>query len=256
VSGWRALVLAGARGPADPVAVAAGVAHKAFAPLDGRPMIAHVLAALAAAPEIDAVAVSLAPDAPSLPEGVARLDAGATPALSTRAGFERLGPPLLVTTADNPLLTPAMIGDFLALATASGADAVAALGPRAAVEAAGNPAPRTWLRFVDGWASGANLFALATPGAAGAIDLWRRFEAERKRPWAMARAIGPGVLARYLAGRLDRAGAARAIGRAAGCRAALVLLDHPDAAHDVDRPGDLAFAARRLAARRARAEGG
>ena len=43
--------------------------------------------------------------------------------------------------------------------------------------------------------------------------------------------------------------AAAALGRAAGCRAALIMLPFPDAAHDVDKPADLAFAEVRLAAR-------
>ena len=43
--------------------------------------------------------------------------------------------------------------------------------------------------------------------------------------------------------------AAAALGRAAGCRAALIMLPFPDAAHDVDKPADLAFAEARLAAR-------
>ena len=98
----------------------------------------------------------------------------------------------------------------------------------------------------------ANLFALATPSARGALMLWRRLEADRKRPWRMASVIGPGVMARYLAGRLDRAAAARAVGLAAGCSTAFAVIDHADAAHDVDRPDDLAFAERRLAARMAR----
>ena len=36
---FTALVLAGSRGAADPVAQAAGVAHKALAPVGGIPMI-------------------------------------------------------------------------------------------------------------------------------------------------------------------------------------------------------------------------
>lgn len=248
---WTALILAGSRESHDPVALSAGVTHKAFAVLDGKPMIAHVVEALRAVPEVHAIAASLPVDAPALPLRIERLEAGAGPSASVLRAFDRLGPPLLVTTADHPLLTPGMVADLLHAAEGTGADVLAAVCPRQSVEAAGNQARRTWLRFADGEASGANLFALATPRARGAITLWQELEASRKRPWRMAWRIGPGVLARYLAGRLDRASAARALGRAAGCRAAIAIIDHPDAAHDVDRPEDLAFAARRLAARRA-----
>ena len=252
---WSALILAGSRGAhgsGDPVARAAGVAHKAFAPVAGRPMIAHVVDALRAVPEVGAIAASIGPEAPALPAGVLRLDAGPGPAASALAAFDRLGPPLIVTAADHPLLTAGMVADLLAAVQMSGADATAGICPRAAVDSAGNPARRTWIGFSDGEVSGANLFALATPRARGALILWQRLETERKRPWRMAWAVGPGVLARYLAGRLDSRAAARAVGRAASCSAAFALIDHADAAHDVDRPDDLAFAERRLAARTAR----
>jgi GTP:adenosylcobinamide-phosphate guanylyltransferase len=255
VTRWSALILAGSRGPADPVARAAGVALKAFAPVAGRPMIEHVTDALRAVPEIGDIAASIPPEAPPLPAGVLRFDAGPGPSASALAAFDRLGPPLLVTAADHPLLTPAMIADLLAAAGASGSDAVAAVCPRAAVEAAGNPAPRTWIRFSDGAVSGANLFALATPRARGAILLWQRLETERKRPWRMAWRIGPATLGRYLAGRLDGAAAARALGQAAGCSAAFALIHHPDAAHDVDSAEDIAFAEMRLRARAAGHQG-
>lgn len=247
---WSALILAGSRGTSDPVARAAGVALKAFAPVAGRPMIEHVTDALRAVPEIGDIAVSVPSEAPPLPAGVLRLDAGPGPSASALAAFDRLGPPLLVTSADHPLLTPAMVADLLA--GASGSDAVAGICPRATVEAAGNPAPRTWIGFSDGAVSGANLFALATPRARGALLLWQRLEAERKRPWRIAWRIGPATLGRYLAGRLDAAAAARALGRVAGCSAAFAFIHHPDAAHDVDTAQDMAFAEMRLRARAAR----
>jgi len=248
VSGWSALVLAGSRGGADPVAQAAGVSHKAFAEIAGRPMIAHVLSTLAAAPMVGRVAVSIEAGAPPLPGDAAalRLDAAASPALSALDGFDRLGAPLLIVTADHPLMTQAMLADFLAAATASGAAVAAAVARRSVIERGGPGPRRTWLRFSDGAASGCNMFAVMRPEGRAAIAFWRRLEAQRKNPLAMARTLGPLTLARYALGALSAAAAARALGRAAGCAAALVALDHPDAAHDVDKASDLAFARRRL----------
>ncbi|HUF86119.1 MAG TPA: nucleotidyltransferase family protein [Thermohalobaculum sp.] len=246
---WTAVVLAGSRGAQDPVARAAGVSHKAFAALAGRPMIGHVLDALAAAPRIGEVIVVIEPGAPALPAGVRRLDAAASPARSALAGLEAAAPPVLLTTADHPLLTAQMVEHFLAAAEASGADVAAGVALRPVVEAAGSAARRTYLRFRDGEASGCNLFALMTPAARDALVFWQRLEAERKRPWRMARALGPLTLARYALGRLTMLGAATALGRAAGCRAAMLVLPFPDAAHDVDKPDDLAFAERRLGER-------
>jgi len=66
----------------------------------------------------------------------------------------------------------------------------------------------------------------------------------------MAWAVGPFTLIRYAMGILSMRGAARALGRAAGCRAAMVALPFADAAHDVDKPAYLAFAEARLAMRK------
>jgi len=246
---WRALVLAGSRGAEDPVAVAAGVKHKAFAVLAGKPMIDHVIAALGGVRAIDEIAVSIEQDAAALSEGLQRLDAASSPARSVLAAIERLDMPLLVTTADNPLLTPDVVNAFLADAASSKADIAAGVCLRARVEQAGNPARRTYLRFRDGEVSGCNLFALMRPRAHAAVAFWRALEVERKRPWRMASKIGFGTLLRYGFGQLDSARLAHNIGKAAGCSAALIRVDDIYAAHDVDKPDDLAFAERCLRAR-------
>jgi len=237
---WTAIVLAGSRGPSDPVAVAAGVSHKAFAEVAGKAMVARVLDTLAAVPQIGRVIVVIEAGAPALPrDGVERIDAAASPSLSALEGFRQAEVPVLVTTADHPLLTPEMVERFLADAEASGVDVAAGVSERAVVEQAGSTARRTYLKFRDAQVSGCNLFALRTERAAGALAFWRRLEADRKRPLRMAWAIGPSTLVRYLLGLLTTGAVARALGRAAGCRAAMVFVPFPDAAHDVDKPSDM-----------------
>jgi GTP:adenosylcobinamide-phosphate guanylyltransferase len=251
---WTAIVLAGSRGPTDPVAQASGVSHKAFANVAGKPMISHVLDTLSAAPSIDGVVVVIERSAPELPRPTARptdrrIDAARSPSLSALAGFEAAGAPVLVTTADHPLLTVEMVEHFLAAATEAGVDVAAGVATRTVVEQAGSTARRTYLRFRDGEVSGCNMFALMTPRARAALTYWRLLEAKRKRPLQMAWSVGPFTLIRYALGLLSTRAAAAALGRAAGCRAALIMLPFPDAAHDVDKPEDLAFAEARLAER-------
>ena len=81
-----------------------------------------------------------------------------------------------------------------------------------------------------------------------ALPIWK-LEGKRKHPLQLAWSVGPFTLIRYACGILSTRGAAAALGRAAGCRMALIALPFPDAAHDVDKPADLAFAEARLAAR-------
>jgi len=123
---WNALILAGDRGPSDPVAQAAGVPTKAFAEIAGRPMIEYVVDALRGSGRIGEIGVSIAADAPELPAGLTRFDMEATPATSAAAGVGAMGTPLLITTAAHPLLTAEMVQDFLADFEASGAGAAAA----------------------------------------------------------------------------------------------------------------------------------
>lgn len=247
---WTALVLAGSRGGEDPVARATGAPCKAFAPLAGRPMIAFVLDALAASGAVDRVLVSIEPDAPALPDGPwTRLDAAAGPSASVLDAFDRAGPPMLVTTADHPLLTGPMIAGFRARAEATGADVAAGVARRQTVERAGPTPRRTYIRLGATEVSGCNLFALTTPAARSAVAYWSRIEALRKRPMAMARTVGLWTLARYATRTLGVSAAERALSRAMGARAALVELDDPEAAHDVDKPADLAFAEAWLRAR-------
>lgn len=240
---WRALVLAGERAEGDPLAVAEGAPAKAFIDVAGKPMIAHVLEALTRVPVIHSVAVSLAPTAPALPPGDwQRLDAAEGPSASVMEGLDALGAPLLVTTADHPLLRPETVEAFLEAAEACRADAVAGIA-EASVAARIEGAPqRTVMRFRDCGVTGCNLFALLRPEARDVVAFWQRLEALRKRPAALALAVGPVTAARLKAGLLDLAGAEAALARRTGVAVATVRLDDPLAAHDVDTQTHLAFA--------------
>lgn len=252
-----ALVLAGRRaGPPDALAAATGAADKALLPVAGRPMLAHVVDALAACPLVGRILVAggeelrLAdlPGRAASSGRLARIEPAETPAATVAAAFAGNGAPLLVATGDHPLLTPAMVSWFVEHAP-SGADAAAAVARREVVEAAGHGTRRTWLRFADGAVSGCNLFLLRTPRAAGAVAFWRRIEAARKRPLAMALRLGPVALGVYAVGRLSLAGAVRTLGARSGTVLAAVEMPFAEAAIDVDRPADLALAERLLVAR-------
>lgn len=237
---FNALVLAGSRGGADPLADYAGVTDKALIEVAGETMLAHVVTALRRAGAqriaISASSQAVADHAASL--GAEPLAAEPGPSRSAAAGLAALGAPLLVTTADHALLDPAWIRDFLADAPAT-ADVAALLARRELVEAAAPATRRTYLRFADGDWSGCNLFLFATPRAAAAVELWRAVEADRKRPWRIVRRLGPGLLARYLLRRLTLAEAIAHLGRTAGVRAAIVAAHDGRAAIDVDKPADL-----------------
>jgi len=147
--------------------------------------------------------------------------------------------PLLVTTADHALLTPALIEAFCREALSSRADIVAGLAPASVIQAAYPNTHRTYLRFREDSYSGANLFALLTPESLHAVAFWRRIERERKRPWRLAKAFGLGNLLSYLLRRYSMRQAVERISRPLGCRAEAIVLPIAEAAIDVDKPSDL-----------------
>ncbi|SFP67297.1 nucleotidyltransferase family protein [Sphingomonas rubra] len=237
----NALILAGSRpGAPDPLAAYAGVAHKALILLAGETLLARVAAAVRAsgATRIAVSANDAAVCAEAARLGLEVIAPAAGPSGSVAAGLAVLGAPLLVTTADHALLTPEWVQRFVA-DTPADADVAVLLARSDVVEAAATGTKRTYLRFADGAWSGCNLFLLRTPRAADAIGLWARVEADRKRPWRIVRRLGPGLLARYLLGRLRLADAVAHLGRRAGIEAAAVASPFGLAAVDVDKPADL-----------------
>jgi len=245
---FNALILAGSRGGRDPVAEVAGVDAKALIVIAGETMLARVINAVRAAGAARIVVSASHPDvvAQALALGAETLPAEAGPSRSARAALERLGTPLLVTTADHALLQAEWITRFLT-DTPADADVSALLARRDTIEAAVPDTQRTYLRFADGAWSGCNLFWLATPRAAAAIALWEEVEADRKRPWRIVWRLGPGMLLRYALGRLTLADALARLGAVAGVRARVVASPFGLAAVDVDKPADLELVQRLVA---------
>lgn len=240
MTGFSALVLAGSRGGVDPVAAYGGATHKALIKLQGETLLARVVGAVRAA---GATRIAVVSSDPEVRAEIARLaaeplDEAAGPSLSVRAGAKHLGAPLLVTTADHALLQPEWITRFLA-DTPADADVTVLVAARPKVEAAAPGTKRTWLKLADGDWSGCNLFYLANDRALGVIDLWRRVEAERKRPWKMAQILGPQMLLRYATRRLSLRDAAVRLGALADVRATIVETPFGLASVDVDKPADL-----------------
>lgn len=237
----NALILAGSRpGAPDAVAEAEGVTHKSLVEIAGKPMLAHVVAALRDA-GISRIAVSANDDtvrALALELGCEVLDTGTGPSASVAIGLEALAAPLLVTTSDHALLKGVWVRDFLN-DTPQDSDVAILLARREAIEAAMPGSRRTYLRFADGHWSGCNLFLLATPHARLAIDTWKMVEADRKRPWRIAARLGIGMLLGYALGRLTLSAAIARLGRRIGVTASLVPARDGLAAVDVDKPSDL-----------------
>lgn len=256
-----ALVLAGRRASGDPLAAREGVSHKALLAISGVPMLLRVLRSLRAVSAVERILVSIdEPSALGAEPEIRRLivdgslevwESRASPSASVLDCLERLAPPapLLVTTADHPLLMPSMLAHFCAGARASEADAVVGVVTEATVRAGYPKTRRTFLRLRGERVTGANLFAFSTPEARRVAAFWRRAEAFRKRPWRLAGTLGPLALARFALGRLDLEGALDRVSARSGARVEALRLPFAECAIDVDGPGDLRLAEEALARR-------
>ena len=248
----NALILAGSRGGSDAIACLTGVSHKALAPINGLPMLQRLWRCLSACPAIDRIFVCI--DGTELLETVDELKwalqsgrlvvvaPAASPAASVAAALKKIGleTPLLITTADHPLLTPEMVAHFLAAAPQE-ADFAVALAELGVVRAAYPDAIRTGYRLAKQSYSGCNLFLARRPVAARLAVFWQRMERFRKKPWRLVLEVGPWALLRFASGWLDLDAAIRHISKKTGVEIRAVLMPFAEAAIDVDKAADYAL---------------
>ena len=256
----NALILAGSRGPDDPMAKAAGVSHKALMPVAGVPMLLRVAEALRATGGIERIYVCIEDaqvifQVPGL-EALHRarvleaIPAAESPAASVAAALSRidLAQPLLITTGDHPLLTPAILRLFIESAPKE-CDLAVALAPADVVAAAYPGAIRTFYRLGRQRFSGCNLFLARSPRVARVAEFWRAMEIHRKRPLRLIWQIGPLVLMKVVLGLMNAEQAFAYLSRKAGAVIRHVELRVAEAAIDVDKPADLELVERIFAER-------
>lgn len=250
------VVLAGDRGPDDPLAAGAGVPGKVLVPILGKTMLTRVLEAVDGLERRGRIIVACR----DLPEYAAaigaaprcrRVDPASGPAASAMAALDELeeSGPVLLVTGDHPLLRPEWLEQFVARARSTGADAAVGVVDHAAIVERFPDSKRTRYRFSDISICGTNLFYFAGSGGRRVVEQWRDFETDRKKPWKIVGRLGPWNLVRYLLGRLSLAAAMDALSRRLGVRLAAVPVDWPEAAVDVDSTADLALVARLIEAR-------
>jgi len=250
---WTAIILAGQRPGTDPVAAHFGLEYKALVEIGGEAMLTHVLRAAHDSPQISRVIVAAqqpgAYAAAIAAGGGAQLFSssdGISASLLALLDSDAAPLPWLVTTADHPLLTPTIIGNFL-----DDASAQLSIGmvERQVMLAQFPDAQRTWLRFADGAWSGTNLFAMRTDNIRSALSLWAGAEQDRKQAWKLFLHFGPLLALRAITRTIGLSAGIAKAGKAMGIEAEIIAMPDPVAAIDVDKPADHALAAQIFAQR-------
>jgi len=188
------------------------------------------------------------------PDTVGFVSGGDTPGASALHAIDSLGlaPPILITTADHPLLTPETVDEFCA--TSAGLDADVTFGLRPATRSARRfPVCTHPLSLSRRWLLRLQPLCAAQSRWPAGPRVWMRVEQHRKRPWRIVAALGPFLLLRFLLGRVALADITRLAQRHLDLRAVAVRLSDPAAGFDVDTYEQLraaeAFLARREAGR-------
>lgn len=254
---WTAIVLAGERPEGDPLAKELDVPAKALIEIAGKTMLSRVVQALldsskvktvlVLAQQIDRIASAEPSDILNDPRvRLAQSGNGIATSVEAVVGTGQAPWPVLVTTADNALLTSGRVDEFLA--QVGQADVAVGLGERSIVEREFPETKRTWLKFSDGHFSGANLFALKTNRCLAALRHWQAVEQDRKKGLKLIASFGPILLARVLTRTIGLKDGLAKVGQKMGFDARAVILD-AEAPIDVDKIEDVALVERILAHR-------
>jgi GTP:adenosylcobinamide-phosphate guanylyltransferase len=243
-----AIALAGGRLERDFRDAGYDVVNKAYLPVGGVLMLERVLEALRGASSVAHIRCVTQPDAFAAAfgsRGDALCDEVVAPGdgliESMLAGFaglpsERL---VLVVATDIPLVRSSDVDAFAARARAVPCDVAYGFVRREPHEARYSGVRHTWVHLREGTFCGAGISAIRAGAVAGLASALRRVVAARKSPLRLAAIFSPGLLARYVFGRLSIADAERRADAIAGCRCRGIACDEPELAVNVDRFADL-----------------
>jgi GTP:adenosylcobinamide-phosphate guanylyltransferase len=249
----HAIILAGDRPGGSPLAKANNVSSGIFVKVNGVPCIHRVLTAIQNSLTITSATI-VGPSKVSLlgeslltdlikAYGFNWLSPEKGPAASAVKGLEHANTlPVLLTTGDHALLTPAIIDEFCKSAKALHADFVVGLVPYADVIEAFPHTKRTLLRFADGIYCGCNLFLLKTKESQSVLNFWKNVESDRKNPWRIVMKIGPKLLLKYFFRLLTISELLEKLSVCSGAQVRYVSVANPIAAIDVDSESDLKLA--------------
>lgn len=248
-----AVVLAGDRTKRDSLINQSNVGCKALIDINGIPMVRRVLNALQQSRAVSKIVLAgpeaseVAMDKP-LSELVASDEVSwrapeASPSASAFHTMQSLEPdtPVLLTTADHPLLTREVVDAFSRQSLADDVDVTVGLAPHALIMEAYPGIKKTVFRFSDGDFCGCNLFAFLTPEGRRAASFWRKIEQQRKKPLVLIGLLGWRTVLRYRLGMLSVEEALARLSKRLGLRVRAVILPYANAAIDVDSIADLAL---------------
>ena len=221
--------------------------YEALIRIGPSPMFLYVIDALQNSGRVKQITVVGPPELKKyLTSEISWVASGHTLMENLQRGSLQMEDRFLVATADIPLLTPGAVNGFLELCGNNGADLYFPLIPRAAVEKAFPGARRTYVQFREGTYTGGNLFLVNPAVVEQCLSMGQELVTLRKNPLALARRVGLIPLVKLLLKALTLSEAEDRASRLLGIQGQVVRCPYPEVGMDVDKPIDLAVAARSL----------
>jgi CTP:molybdopterin cytidylyltransferase MocA len=247
----------GAIGPDDPLFPYSHGRPKALIDMEGRTMLEHVAAALAASRFVSGLIIvgldsseleglTLPPILAALPDAgglVANVKAG----LAWRLEQERPGSEILISTADIPLLTGELVDAFVEQCRPFDHLVYYNLVTRETMEARFPQSRRTFVRLRDADVAGGDILLVKSTVVESNELLWQALTDARKHAWRLARLVGFGTLLRLLTRRLTIAEIEATATRMFGAPIRVLLSPHADLAMDADKPEQVELLRRHMA---------
>ena len=154
-----------------------------------------------------------------------------------------------MVTADVPLLTAIAVRDLFA--RDPGSALVYPVVTERACESQFPGGRRTYARVREGKFTGGNLFLVEPRLVSKFMPKLRQVIANRKNPLVLAGIIGPGILIKFLLGRVRIVELEARVSHILGVPAKALISEHAEIGFDVDKADDLEIVRQRLERRRA-----
>ncbi len=243
------VILAG--GLNEELTAAEGVFNKALLQIGSKEMVRHVLDAYSQVEEIRRLALVgpvknfLFLQADYSLELVPETDSLLANVLAANTYLQADGP-LLISTADIPLLSPAAITDFLRQCAPYDQDFYYPIVTREDCEKKFPGVQRTYVPLREGVFTGGNLFLVNPLKIESSVPLVRKFLEYRKNPLKMVSVLGTGFILRALSKRLTISSLESRFSELLKVKARAIISKYAEISFDVDKPGDLALVRRIL----------
>ncbi|MDO9534386.1 MAG: nucleotidyltransferase family protein [Bacillota bacterium] len=159
--------------------------------------------------------------------------------LSAASRFLNTQKPVLISTADIPLISPLAVRDFLEKCLPFDFDFYYPIVGREKCEESFPRVKRTYVNLKEGVFTGGNIFVVKPEKIEPTVPRLRLFIENRKNPVKMASLLGTGFLIRLMAKKLNISQLESRFSSLLDLNSKAIISDYPEIGFDLDKPSDL-----------------